>query len=577
MLDSTTPGVSVEEITRLPNSVSLIDTAIPVFIGYTEEIPADHTRPFQISSLLEFEKYFGKAKKEKIQLKDTADGGMELVVPEVKFLMYYSLQMYFANGGGPCQIVSAGDYTSGQVQLADLKNGLEKITDASDPKLIIFPDALSLSESDFYSIYNEAIGKAESTAKSWFVLLDTYHGNSAAGSDHLNTIANFRNEVKLTTHAAAYFPHLTTVLNYTFDETETAIEHAGLQAEGQSAASLYAGEISALDELKNLAAEEISGGSAEALVLADLLGQAVAIAEEIYEAADGPSGGTDHAKADLEEAVEEAKAVLEAIYDGTIDDFVIPNDLAADAPVFSGEFEALKNAILAVKDEAGAAHGLTLKSLESSHSALYSRIKREMRSLKVVLPPSSAMAGVYGRIDSTRGVWKAPAKVSLNYVLAPTEKISDQEQSDLNINNSGSINAIRTSAGKGTLVWGARTLDGKNKTEEGKDNPWKYISVRRYHDMIEMSIQKALADAEFINKPNIRRTWLLAKTMIGNFLHQQWMDGALAGNTVNEAYKVEVYGDQNKPKTMNVTVEVALVRPAEFITLNFSHKLQEFQ
>jgi phage tail sheath protein FI len=86
----------------------------------------------------------------------------------------------------------------------------------------------------------------------------------------------------------------------------------------------------------------------------------------------------------------------------------------------------------------------------------------------VVLPPSSAMAGVYGRVDSTRGIWKAPANVSLNYVIAPTEKISDQEQSAMHAHISGkSINAIRTFTGKGTLVWGARTVDGQDK-KEGK-------------------------------------------------------------------------------------------------------------
>jgi phage tail sheath protein FI len=91
--------------------------------------------------------------------------------------------------------------------------------------------------------------------------------------------------------------------------------------------------------------------------------------------------------------------------------------------------------------------------------------------------------------------------------------------------------------------------------------------------MIELSIKKALADGKFINEPNIYYTWLRAKTMIENFLHQQWMEGALAGNTPKEAYHVEVSGDKDKPKTMNVTVEVALVRPAEFIVLCFSHPL----
>ncbi|NML57745.1 phage tail sheath family protein [Chryseobacterium cheonjiense] len=568
MQNPTTPGVSVEEITRLPNSVSLIDTAIPVFIGYTELTPADHTEPLNISSLLEYEKYFGKAKKENIRLKDTEDKGVELIAPEVQFLMYYSLQVYFANGGGPCQIFSVGNYTSGQVELAALSTGLELIEDSDEPRLILFPDAVSLSEADFYTIYNQAIAKVESGGRNWFVIVDTFYGNSVTQSNNLNTLANLRNNVALTTYAAAYFPHLTTILNYTFDETETLIQHTGLQRQGQTTADLYAGEIAALDELKSLASEEIIGGSADPFVLADLLGQAIAIAEEISETADEAGD----AKGNLIHAIEEANAVLEAIYDGTIDDFVIPDNLE-DTPVFSEEFDTLKTAILAVKDEVGAANGKTLKSLESSDSVLYHQIRKEIASLKVVLPPSSAMAGVYGRIDSTRGVWKAPANVSLNFVVSPTEKVSDSEQSDMNVNDAGSINAIRTFTGKGTLVWGARTLNAKEKTEDHQENIWRYINVRRYYDMIELSIRKALADGKFINQPNIPYTWLRAKTMIENFLNQQWIDGGLAGSTPEEAYNVEVSGDKDKSKTMNVTVKIALVRPAEFIVLNFSHKL----
>ncbi|WP_299179722.1 phage tail sheath C-terminal domain-containing protein [uncultured Chryseobacterium sp.] len=569
MQNPTTPGVSVEEITRLPNSVSLIDTAIPVFIGYTEVTPEDHTEPLNISSLLDYERNFGKAKKESIQLKDTEDKGLELVAPQVQFLMYYSLQMYFANGGGPCQIVSVGNYTNDGVELTNLRDGLEMVKDSNEPQIIVFPDAVSLDEADFYTIYNDTIDKIESQSKNWFVILDTYYGNSTTLSNGHNTIGNLREEVTLTTHAAAYFPHLKTVLNYTFD-AETPIVHTGLQMEGQSSANFYAGEISALDELKGMASSEITG-NADAMVLADLLGQAIAIAEEINETADDTSGETVDAKSNLVHAIIEARAVLEAIYDGTIDDF----NLEAETPVFSGEFDALKTAILAVQDKVGAANGITLKNLELNNSSLYNQVKKEINSLKVILPPSSAVAGVYGRIDSTRGVWKAPANVSLNYVTAPTEKVSDKEQSDLNVTDQGTINAIRTFAGKGTLIWGARTLDGKDKIGV-EDNKWKYINVRRYHDMIQLSISRALADGKFINEPNIPHTWLRAKTMIENFLHQQWMDGALAGSTPKEAYQVEVSGDAVNAKTMNVTVEVALVRPAEFIVINFSHKLQQF-
>jgi len=573
MLNLKTPGVSVEEITRLPYSVSLSDTAIPAFIGYTDFATVGYNKPFKISSFLQYEQYFGKAKQESIQLKDVEGKGVTVVTPQIQFLMYYSLQMYFANGGGPCYIVSVGNYTSAEVKYTDLKTGLDKIENSNEPTLIVFPDAVSLTDQEeFYTLYNKAITQAEQV-KNRFVILDTYYGNSTTSSENLNTIKYFRNKVNSSSYAAAYFPHLKTILNYTFDENETPITHIGLQNAGQTSAVFYAGEIAALDELKRLASEEISSGSANAFVLADLLDQAIAIAEEVNEAADDTHGEIPDTKAVLTEAIEEAKIVVNAIYDGVIDDFMIPDDLDENAPVFSGEFEALKTAILNVKDEKGAANGITLKNLELSNSGLYNQVKNEIRSLHVVLPPSSTMAGVYGRVDNIRGVWKAPANVSLNYVVAPTEKVSDQEQSGLNVDVSGiSINAIRTFTGKGTLVWGARTLDGRDKKEENLDNEWKYVHVRRYYDMIEQSINEALK--QFINQPNITYTWLRAKTMLENFLNQQWLDGALAGNTPKEAYDVEVEGNKDEPKTMDVTVKIALVRPAEFIVLNFSHQLQ---
>lgn len=581
MPNPTTPGVSVEEITKLPYSIALIDTAIPTFIGYTDQIPEgydinDNTnaininnntnKNLKISSLLEFEDKFGKAKLESIQLKDTKDKGVTVVAPEVQFLMYYSLQMYFANGGGPCYIVSVGTYASAStgVQLSSLKNGLDKVDTLKaikDPILLVFPDAVSLTEPSFYELYNYTIGKLET--KKRFAILDTYEGNSA-------TIGNFRAGVGSTNHAAAYFPHLKTILNYSFDEDKT-ITHTGLQETNQENDDFYADEIAALEVLRDLATAEISTTSVNGFVLADLLEQAIAIAEEIYETADSKDA--------LREPLNEAKAVVDAIYDGTIDDFRIPQDLQVNTPIFRGEFDDLIDAIRLSKDKVGNANGLTLKNLQSSDSLLYNQIKEAIKSLQVVLPPSSAIAGVYGRVDSVRGVWKAPANVSLSYVTEPTEKVSEKEQSDLNIHDFGkSINAIRFFTGKGNLIWGARTLDGKDKKGDGKDNEWKYVHVRRYYNMLEQSISDSLE--RFIHEPHTPHTWLRAKTMLENFLNQQWMEGALAGSTPKEAYEVKVYGSkdpvtENIINPMNVEIKIALVRPAEFIILNFSHKLQQ--
>lgn len=63
-----TPGVYVEEVSKLPPSVA-VETAIPVFIGHTEKaddvIPGDlNLKPKRISSLAEYERYFGKVQRE---------------------------------------------------------------------------------------------------------------------------------------------------------------------------------------------------------------------------------------------------------------------------------------------------------------------------------------------------------------------------------------------------------------------------------------------------------------------------------------------------------------------------------
>src|SRR5262249_2851138 len=109
----------------------------------------------------------------------------------------------------------------------------------------------------------------------------------------------------------------------------------------------------------------------------------------------------------------------------------------------------------------------SLASLNNSQTQLYNQVKALLGRQGVVMPPSSAIAGVYAATDRDRGVWKAPANVSLASVLGPTVKITNDDQDNLNIDPTAgkSINAIRSFAGQGTLVWGARTL-------AGNDNEW---------------------------------------------------------------------------------------------------------
>ncbi|MCX8526487.1 phage tail sheath family protein [Chryseobacterium formosus] len=442
-----TPGVYVEEIAKFPPSVAQVETAIPAFIGYTEKGPKNE--PTRISSMLEYEALFGKAKNETFSLNEVPATTTPTVKPRTvtaeldtpnPFKMYYAMQMYFANGGGSCYIVSAGTAAGYPASVAkvDLEKGLNTLEKEDEPTLIVFPDAEGLaSENEAYQLYNSALDQAE-LMKDRFIIMDVLGSVSAfrtAGPSSGPSGERLK-------YGAAYYPKLETVLTYSYDP-------------------------------------------------------------EVVEV--------------------------------------------------SGE---------------------TLEHWKTNDSELYNLAKAAIESIKVVIAPSSSMAGVYAKVDSTSGVFKAPANVGLNYVVAPTEKISHEDQEILNVHPEAgkSINAIRTFTGKGTLVWGARTLDGNS-------NEWRYISVRRFFNMVEESVKKATE--RFVFEPNTANTWIRVQTMIENFLNQQWQDGALAGSKPEEAYYVSV--GLNKTMSaqdilegrMVIEIGMAAVRPAEFIVLRFSHKLQE--
>ncbi len=214
-----------------------------------------------------------------------------------------------------------------------------------------------------------------------------------------------------------------------------------------------------------------------------------------------------------------------------------------------------------------------------AHSALlinWDEYKNAANKVKVylnLLPPSAAMAGIYAMVDNTRGVWKAPANLSLNYVNSPTETISDLEQEELNMPMNGkAINAIRTFPGEGIKVWGARTLDGNSQD-------WRYINVRRTMLFIEDSVKNAAK--AYVFEPNVSNTWLNMKSMIGSFLNGVWKRGGLAGSVPEDAYSVQVGLGETMTQDdvlngiMRITVLVAIARPAEFIEITFQQQVQK--
>jgi uncharacterized protein len=205
---------------------------------------------------------------------------------------------------------------------------------------------------------------------------------------------------------------------------------------------------------------------------------------------------------------------------------------------------------------------------------IYTSINKALNNVVNTLPPSGAVAGVYATVDRERGVWKAPANVSLNAVSGVSEYIDDATQEGLNVDSNvgKSINAIRPFYGKGVLVWGARTL-------AGNDNEWRYVPVRRFFNFVEESCKKSTSWAVF--EPNDANTWLRIKAQIENFLNNLWRRGALAGAKPEHAYIVNcglgitMTAQDILNGYLNVEIAMAAVRPAEFVVLKFSHKLQQ--
>lgn len=462
-----TPGVYINEIPTLPPSVAQVSTAIPAFIGYTADaLDADdvdlNLKPTKIYSLLEYEQYFGKAEDE-----DSITVAVEVTSADGKIVatasegttslhnMYYSVRLYFANGGGPCYIVSVGKTADagGTIDDVDLQAGLDALKAYDEPTLIVFPEGQGIATaSDYYALIGNAIDQC-AALQDRFTLIDVHTQGltTDASMTGFRDTTNGLNKSDNLNYGAAYYPNLKTTFDYQYDE----------------------GDI----------------------------------------------------------------------------DVTITTDGTAAAAV-------------------------KLDTLINTQRAVYYAAKAAIKKLGPTLPPTPAAAGIYAKVDASRGVWKAPANISVSSVYEVTDFITDAEQENMNIDATAgkSVNAIRPFTGKGILVWGARTLDGNS-------NEWRYVNVRRFFIMVEESCRKATA--QFVFEPNDANTWVKIRAMIENYLTLLWRQGALAGAKPEHAFFVKVGLGQTMTAIdilegrLIVEIGMAAVRPAEFIILRFMHKLQE--
>ncbi|MBE2267735.1 MAG: phage tail sheath family protein [Anaerolinea sp.] len=179
-----------------------------------------------------------------------------------------------------------------------------------------------------------------------------------------------------------------------------------------------------------------------------------------------------------------------------------------------------------------------------------------------MVPPSGHMAGIYARVDDTRGVHKAPANEIVRTSLGLEVQVTKGEHDLL---NPIGVNVIRSFPGRGIRVWGARTLSS--------DASWRYINVRRLFSMIEESIERGTQWVVF--EPNDQFLWGRVRRDVRAFLTTIWRTGALFGTTAEEAFYVKCDEETNPPELRDLgqlvtEIGIAPVKPAEFVIFRVS-------
>lgn len=602
-----TPGVYIKEKNAFGNSVVEAETAIPAFIGITNKAQNGNDNltgiPWKISSMTEYLQYFGgepelefsvdikkffylseMQKAESVSPKktlsntltepaagifkycvrpegeteDTPVGYALCVDGDNKYTLYYNMLLFFANGGSTCYVVSVGSHGGGSKDtLTDTKvdaalKALEKIQEVT---MIIVPEAVE--NTDCCANIQQLMLKHCGEMANRFTILDIPPKYPA--NEPLKTrMETFQGSIgsSYLSYGAAYFPWLnTSVLGdrdlsgnmFTWsDNVYTWIEKFADPAFVEIV-KMFCKEHEDVLEIK-----------ADDEVVQTVNGHTFKFAELIKDEKDVYEGESYYIYADDDKSKTKILGKIKKVEE-----------------IKEGEEKVTSKKIKVVWNPSFK----YVEDKQTFHQALYNASKLYQQAMKAVLkylnllPTSAAMAGIYTMVDNNRGVWKAPANVTLSYVDSITEDLDDDQQAGLNAPMNGkAINVIRSFQGEGTKVWGARTLDGNSLD-------WRYINVRRTLLFLEESVKNAAR--AYVFEPNEAGTWINMRCMIENFLRSVWKRGGLAGATPEDAFEVHVglgdtmTGEDILEGIMRITVLVAITHPAEFIEITFQQQMQK--
>lgn len=206
-----TPGVYIIEKNAFPNSVLEVATAVPAFIGYTEKAVNGNksltNKPWKISSMAEFRTYFGDAPSPVFSIDN--DGSLKR---EDAFTLYYHILLFYSNGGGPCYVVSVGDYKT-KVEKGALEAGIQTLIKEQEPTMVVIPEAVKLGKEDCYALQRAMLAHCgNEQIRSRIAILDVYDGHLDRKDPQGDVVEQFRESIgcHFLDFGVAYYPWINT-------------------------------------------------------------------------------------------------------------------------------------------------------------------------------------------------------------------------------------------------------------------------------------------------------------------------------------------------------------------------------
>src|SRR3954452_632729 len=498
-----TPGVYVEEVPSANKPIEGVSTSIAAFVGLAPGGPVN--TPMRISNWTQFAKIYGDPV--------NPDNGPFM---EGSYLAH-SVYGFFQNGGRLCWIVRVGKEGAGDPPRAGQTAASHRTVEAlraeglagvDDPVTIELSAEPGSGVKDGDATYKLVVKAGEQVEEHEGLTLKKGRTNVAT---KVNSVSKL---VKIEEVGQSLPETRVATGSYTLSAPAQSPEKvSSTEFEGDVAKRSGMGGLAAVDEVTMLVMPDIMtlANNGDDAHLRDLQGKMIAHAENAGD----------------------RMAILDAPPD------LLPQDVL--------EWR------------------MNTAGYDSKMAALYYpwiEVMNPLTKRPMMIPPSGHVAGVWCRVDDSRGVHKAPANEVILGANGLAFQVTHAEQGGL---NKVGINCIRAFPGRGIRIWGARTLSS--------DPEWRYINVRRLFNYVAESIMEGTQWSVF--EPNDQRLWTQLGIAAKNFLTRVYRSGALFGSTPDEAFYVKCDAETTPPEVIEAgqvicEIGIAPVKPAEFVIFRLS-------